>query len=380
MLTLRRQLCALGHDARLFSTTARPLDVPIEADDTCVGTTSPFRTLLQCANPWAARSLRTVLDEFRPDVVHVKLFLTQLSPLILPVLRDVPAIYSVADYRPICPTSTRQLPSGRACHEAVGPACYREGCLPLRDWLPVMAQMRLWAEWRGAFDRITVASDWMRQRLAASGLAADLVVPNGVPRRPQRPPLSGPPTVGFAGRLVSTKGVDVLLDAFARVRRTIPDARLLIAGDGPERGALERRATALGVADAVAWTGHVERGALEEVLAPAWVQAAPSTWAEPFGLVAAEAMMRGTAAVVSRSGGLAEIVDDGETGYTVLPSDADALATALVSVLGDRQRAERMGSAGRVRAERLYTDAICVDRFLDLYREVQAAPRVAAHD
>jgi hypothetical protein len=66
------------------------------ADYTCRGTTSPLRTLLQSANPSAWWQLRRVLAEFRPEVVHVRLFLTQLSPLILPVLRRVPSLYHAA--------------------------------------------------------------------------------------------------------------------------------------------------------------------------------------------------------------------------------------------------------------------------------------------
>ena len=83
MRGLRSQLHARGHDARLFTSTAllRPGDEP--PDYACFGTASRFRTLLQTANPWASSRLSDAIDEFKPDLVHVMMFLTQLSPLIL---------------------------------------------------------------------------------------------------------------------------------------------------------------------------------------------------------------------------------------------------------------------------------------------------------
>ena len=79
---------------------------------------------------------------------------------------------------------------------------------------------------------------------------------------------------------------------------------------------------------------------MERALGTAWVQAVPSVWEEPFGLVAAEAMMRGTATVTSRIGGLTEFGVEGDTGYSVPAGDATALAEALRRIVTDRRLAE----------------------------------------
>ncbi|MBK6395320.1 MAG: glycosyltransferase [Betaproteobacteria bacterium] len=92
------------------------------------------------------------------------------------------------------------------------------------------------------------------------------------------------------------------------------------------------------------------------------MQAVPSRWEEPFGLVAAEAMMRGTAVVASESGGLAEQVEPGATGYLAPAGDAGALARALEQVVRDRDLAERMGASARVRALAELTTDRHVDR------------------
>ena len=162
----------------------------------------------------------------------------------------------------------------------------------------------------------------------------------------------------------------MLLRAIARVRERVPDVGLLVAGDGPEREALESLAKRLGLGDAVTFLGHVRHEDMQVCLAPAWVQAVPSTWDEPFGIVAAEAMMRGTAVVASQSGGLTEIVNDGRTGRLSEPGSDAALADALVDVLRDRARAEQMGAAARAFAEAHLRLDTHVDSFVELYREL----------
>ena len=133
MALLRDELRKRGHEARLFTSSARPSIGESYADYECVGTTSRFRTLLQTLNPWAYWQLRRVIAEFHPDVIHVKMFLTQLSPLILPLLRNVPSLYHVVWYRPICPLGTKMLPDGTTCQVTAGAICYHNRCLPLRD-------------------------------------------------------------------------------------------------------------------------------------------------------------------------------------------------------------------------------------------------------
>jgi glycosyltransferase involved in cell wall biosynthesis len=364
--TMRQQ----GHDVRVFSSAAGAAAGALQSDFQCLGTLSPLRAFLQTVNPWAYVRLRRVLNEFKPDVVHVRMFLTQLSPMILPLLRRVPALYHVVWYRPVCPTGTKLLPTGEACQTSAGAACYHNGCLPIRDWIPLQFQLWLWRRWRHAFRRIVANSPAVQRSLIAEGLeSVDLihngVVPGGVTRA-----LAAQPLVGFAGRLIPEKGVDVLLRAFESVVRTLPEARLLIAGDGPAREELEALARSLSVGERVSFLGRVPRERLERSLSAVWVQVVPSRWAEPFGLVAAEAMMRGTAVIASETGGLVDIVEEGNTGHLVPPGDVTALADKLLELLRDRPKAEQMGDAGRMRAFARFTIARQCQEFLNLYAEM----------
>jgi len=151
----------------------------------------------------------------------------------------------------------------------------------------------------------------------------------------------------FAGRLVREKGVDILLRAFRGVLAEVPDAQLLIAGDGPERSSLTELARRLSVDGRVSFVGHVTREELESRFDRAWVQVVPSLWREPFGNVAAEALMRGTALIGTDGGGLARLIRESRGGTLVAAGDVAALAEALAFFLGDRARAEEVGATGR---------------------------------
>lgn len=363
---LRDSLRARGHEVRLFASAAG--DPPRgAADDLCFGTLTALRTPLQAANPSAALRLRQVLDRFRPDVVHVRMFLSQLSPLILAALRAVPAIWHVVWYRAVCPRGTLLRPDGRDCEHRAGVACLRERCMSTRAWVPAMVQRRLLQRGITSFDRVVTVSESMRTRLAAAGLEVADVLRNGVAERPARPPLGGPPTVAFAGRLVAEKGTDLLLRAFASLPS---DARLLICGDGAEREPLAALAGALGVAQRVELTGALPPAALEHRLAGAWVHAMPGRWVEPFGNAGAEALMRGTALVASAPGGAAELVAESGAGATVRRGDVAALGVALAERLSDRERCEAEGARGRAwaLANLRYDDHVA--RVEALYREV----------
>lgn len=374
---LRAGLRRRGHQARLFASRAGSLDgagAAVAADHLTFGTTSSARGLVQSANPLAARDLARVLRAFEPDVVHVKLYLTQLSPLILPVLRGVPAVQEIVWYREICPRGTKVLASGDPCHWRPGVVCLREGCVPRHDWPALMAQRRLARRWRGSFDTVVTNSETMRARLGANGLRVDHVLPYGVPAAPASTP--GPvPLATYAGRLETVKGVDVLLEAFALARERAPAARLLIAGDGPEAGSLRVRAEALGVGDGVELAGAIAAAEVDGRLAGAWAHVVPSRWAEPFGRSCAEAMARGVAVVASRAGGLSEQVVEGVTGHLVAPGEPADLGRALARLLADREHAVALGAAGRERALATMSEDAGIDGLLDIYAEAIARAR-----
>ena len=371
-LDLRDGLRARGHDVRVFASGAQLITGESFADATCYGTNTRLQTLTSAVNHSAARALRRELRAFAPDVVQVQMFLWQLSPSILPVLRGVPSIYWASTFKAVCPTGLKWLPSGAPCDVRAGAACLGQGCVTLTGFGPLMLQRALWRRRRRSFAAIVSCSHAVQRQLELDGIEAREVIWPGVRERPRRPPLAGPPTVTFAGRLRVEKGVDVLVRAFARARERVPGARLSLAGAGPAEPALRALIEQLGLGDVVTLHGQLGGETLERALDAGWVHAVPSRWPEPFGLTATEAMMRGTAVVASDIGGLAESVARGETGLRVPAGDVDALADALSLVLSDRALAERLGDAGRERARAHFTLDDCVARFERMYDSIRS--------
>ncbi len=166
-------------------------------------------------------------------------------------------------------------------------------------------------------------------------------------------------------RLEPQKGVDTAVQALALVRRREPAAVLAVLGEGPERPRLERLARHLGLDGAVILPGRVGDVA-------AWYRRAemlvhPARW-EGFGLAMLEAMLAERPVVASRAGSAPEIVAPGHTGLLVPPDDPAALASALVELLADRERAARYGQAGLERARRLFSVERMVEGTLTVYR------------
>ncbi len=371
-IDLRNGLRERGHDARLFASTARSFPLPEHSDYSCVGSNGWSRPLLQTANPWAVRALRRALQSFNPDVVHVRMFLNQLSPLILPLLRGRRALLHVGNHQTICPIDTKVLPDGTPCTYRAGVACFRQGCVSVAGLVRTQLQLPTWRRHRQVFQRIVANSHALADTLRADGVPVDMVIWNGTQPAAVRPPLGGPPTVAYAGRLMPLKGVDILLHAMTIVRQRLPEARLVIVGNGPDRGRIESLVHELRLGAWVAMHDHAERAHLDALLGSAWVQAQPSRYREPFANITAETMMRGTALVATSTGGTPEIVRDGITGYLVKPGDPHALADRLLAVLSDRDRAERMGAAGREVALAELTTGRMIDRFEQIYGELTA--------
>lgn len=164
------------------------------------------------------------------------------------------------------------------------------------------------------------------------------------------------PTVLFIGREFERKGGDVLLDAFTRLKRRLPDARLIVIG--PREPVM--------MPAGGEWLGFLDRtqvddwAKLRNAFSSASVFTLPARH-EPFGLVVLEAMYAGLPVVASRLGALSEMVVHGETGYLVASGDAEQLCDALARAV-EHESAIRMGRAGRARAISNYSWKIVTEK------------------
>jgi glycosyltransferase involved in cell wall biosynthesis len=330
---LRDGLRAAGDEVRLLTSSAGTAGEGM-ADHVACGTNSrAVQTFLQIANPLAAATVRRALREFSPHVVCVNMFAQQLSPAALLALGTVPKVLLVTDYKLVCPLGSKLLPDRSLCDMRPGWVCRRSGCLSLAHWLRDQPRYALIRSAVGRFCRVLACSRWVQGQLAETGVNAEVILLPVPARSPDltRLPASDP-TFLYCGRLDAEKGADLLMQAFARLRIEFPAAGLRIAGQGPERAKLERLAGSLGVADAVRFLGWLSAGQVEWQMAEAWSVVVPSIWAEPQGLVAAEALIRGVPVIASSAGGLGEMVEHGTSGLLFANNDEEALLGCLRAI------------------------------------------------
>ena len=231
--------------------------------------------------------------------------------------------------------------------------------------------------------RLIAVSGFIRDLLLEKGWPSDRVVVHymGVdtqlfhPDPAARPLSDRDPIVFFAGRLIEKKGLEYLIDAMRVVQARVPDAQVVIAGQGEERAQLERRATDAGAR--VKFIGSVTPAEVREWMARAQIYCMPSVRARggdseglPTALV--EAMACGIPVVATTHAGIPEAVEHGVTGLLAPERDAAALAAHLTTLLTDAEVRQRMGAAGRQRVLERFDHRKQAASLAGIYDEVRA--------
>ena len=225
----------------------------------------------------------------------------------------------------------------------------------------------LWSDGLVAVSRC-VARQW--QDLAVGSEGQYRVVPNGIDvghfTAAEAMSLAGEPRLVVVASLTPEKGIDVLLKAMSFVGAEFPSIRLYVIGDGPRRAELQGLASQLGLGAKVEFVG-IQRD-IRPYLAACDLTVLPSL-SEGMGLAAVEAMAVGRAVVGSHTGGIPEVVVEGETGLLVPPGDAQALASAVSALLRNPTRRAEMGQAGQARAKREFSLERALNSLQGVYEE-----------
>jgi len=239
--------------------------------------------------------------------------------------------------------------------------------------------------WRLA-DRIAVVSTPLKRYVSATGVAPDriAVVPNGADPSVFRPDAAAravlraqlglPPdriVIGFVGILRPWHGVELLLDAFARLGDR-SNAHLLIVGDGPSRPAFEAMAATMGLRDRVTVTGRVAHDDVARYLSTFDVAVSPRATFYASPMKVPEYMATGLAVAAPRTPNLRDLIADGDTGVLFEADDAASLAATLGSLVGDRALRARLGARARQAVITGRTWDHNAIRVLDLMKEIRA--------
>jgi glycosyltransferase involved in cell wall biosynthesis len=343
--------------------------VPLVTDSEDIS--SGARGVLQAApgpiySPSGVRHFRRLLDDSRPDVVHLHNVYPLISPYVVRVAggAGVPVVQTVHNYRHGC-VNGLHLRDGRPCTDCLGsrlglPAV-RHGCYrgSRAQTVPMTIGQNVHrSTWRQGVAQYLALTSFMRDKLVATGVSADRVRvrPTWVPD----PGAAGAPgrDVLFVGRLDDAKGVDRLLDAWARGR---PDGRrLVVAGDGPMAGLVD---DARQHDPSISWLGAVSSERVADAMRDAAYVVVPSRFFEGYPLVVAEAFGLGRAVLTVSGGSVGTIVTE-ETGWVVDPT-VEALSASIRQIT-DAEAAQR-GFAARAAYDRHNSPASALASLVDIY-------------
>ena len=366
-------------DVRLLERAGHDV-VRIERDNDEIADFGPAaKAGLAAGTVWSAGAYRAVgraIASVRPDVVHFHNTFPLLSPAVDVAAHraGVPVVRTLHDFRLACPNGLL-FRDGHACEDCVGRGvtwpgivhrCYRRSAPQTAVVSTMLAAHRAAGTWRRAVDVFVTVSSFQRDRVVLAGVPAERVVvrPNVVDPDPgaRDPDRDDDGSFVFVGRLAPEKGVADLVAAAERV----PDARVVIAGDGPLRDTLARDVAGRRL-DNVAIVGPLARADLIETVRRARALVSPSISFETFGLAIAEAFACGVPVVTTALGGPADIVDDGRTGWHVPVGDPAALAGRLTWLSSHPDQARAAGRAARVDYERRFSPAAGLASLVDIY-------------
>jgi len=260
-----------------------------------------------------------------------------------------------------------------------GTTAFQEASLPVALYVQLLEAL-IPAAYRGC--KVVAISESTRDDLVRRGLAASAisVVHCGMDHAAYAPGVPAGraerPTVLYVGRLRRYKGVDWMIRVLPRVLERVPDARLVVIGDGPDKPRLLEALRGSGAGHAVEFLGFVPRAEKARWLREAWAVVQPSP-KEGWGLTVIEAGASGTAVVAADSPGLRDSVRRDETGLLVPYGDDAAMADALVRVLTDAPLRDRLGAAGVAWASR-FQWPVCAARSWDALVGPEPAGRMPA--
>jgi glycosyltransferase involved in cell wall biosynthesis len=331
----------------------------------------PFRIIRQPAPGQLVQLIQLA------DVVHVA------GPAFTPILQGLlarkPVVVEHHGFQAICPTGQLfQEPENLPCpgHFMAG---RHEFCLRCSTHVNRIASLRLWLLTflrRFLLKRVAVnitPTAWLAARLQ---LPRSKTVHHGLKASSplvRFPSEHATPLVVFVGRLVTTKGVRLLLEASQILLQQRRSIELIIIGDGPERPFLEAFAKECQLTSQVHFLGRVPQLQIPEILAKTNIAVVPSLGGEVFGMVLAENMLRGIPILASDLGAFVEVL--GDAGCTFKTGDPVDLAREIARILDDVSLLNRMGHAAHQRVLEFFTMDRMIEGHAQIYRKLASDTR-----
>jgi glycosyltransferase involved in cell wall biosynthesis len=342
------------------------------ASETDIGFTGAFDAAFPMVD------LSTQIAIMKPDVIYAHR-LSDLSHLRALAECNVPVARFFHDHKLFCLREHKYTAVGHhTCTRPIGTNCYAcLGFVSKSERFPGVAFHTVGAleteqDANRNFDAFVVASQYMREEIAAHGFPIDRIWVNplyAAPIAADVPPRREPDLLMFAGQLTTGKGVDTLLYALTRTKSS---PRLVICGTGKFEDEYRRLSSNLGLDPRVTFVGRLSQSELAEMYRCAACVVVPSRAPETFGLIGPEAMRFGTPLIATSVGGMNEWLRPEKTGIAVPPTDVAALAEAIDRMIQDPALRARLGAESQATYEADFRPERHVARLSQLFTTLNA--------
>lgn len=323
----------------------------------------------------SGRTISKTIAEFRPDIIHVHNFFPLISPSAYFACEraGVPVVQTLHNFRIICPGATL-FRSGHVCEDCLGRQvpwpgvrhkCYRENFLGSAAVATMISIHRGTGTWANKVSGYIALTRFARHKFISGGLppAKLFIKPNFLLEDPGLGARDGNFAL-FVGRLSPEKGVRTLISAW----KSLPDKYFLkIVGSGP----LERELRSIaGEHSNMEFLGRLPRESVYALMDHAQFLVVPSEWYESFPVVVAEAFARGLPVIASNIGSLAELIDDGRTGFLFQPGNADELAFSVHRAFEHKDEMDSISQSARMEFQSKYTAQRNYESLMQIYSTV----------
>lgn len=331
----------------------------------------------------ARKKMSAILNEIKPDLVHLNNFAHQIGPSVLDEIkkRDIPTVMTMRDYKMVCPAYT-MIANGEACERCTGGRYYHCGihkCTKgsLFKSLVNVAEMYLHHRVLHIYDKIDLyisPSRFLKNKVEEMGLKGEVAyLPNCVDVNGFEPAYKWQErSIVYVGRISHEKGIETLIHAV----KGIAGLKLKIIGDGPLKEALENMVRIENIGN-VAFLGYRTGQDLHDEIRKSMFLVIPSEWYENNPRTVIEAFALGKPVVGARIGGIPELVKDLETGLTYTSGDVEDLKEKIELMLDAIDRIPEMGKLARAHVEQELNSEVHYHRLMELYH--RAAEKAAMH-
>lgn len=325
----------------------------------------------------ARKKMGKLLDDFKPDIVHIQNIYYHISPSILPEIkkRGIPVVYTVHDYHLMTPNITFfhdggvcEITRGGKIYKALFHKCVKGSYMATFPATLALMLQRLLGLYDKNIDIYIAPSRFMKDKLVENGFSEEKIinVPNFINAKDYKVNYPAEKSyVLYFGMLYEHKGVEDIL----AVAKRLPHIDFKIVGSGPEKENLEKKKKVKKLSN-VEFLGRIEGKKLQEVIGDAYFCLSPSLWFENLPYSVLESFASGKPVVASRIGGIPEIIGDKGNGLLFDPGDVEELTKKISLLWEDKKLTKKLGKNARETALKSFSPDEHYESLVSIYNRL----------